>query len=175
MKPIGIIGGMSYESSIHYYERINDQVNKIDGDLTCAKLLIYNVNFQEIRKLMLENKWDEIGIELSKIAKMLENAGVDYIVIATNTMHKLADYIQSKINIPIIHIADCVASKCKENNILNVGLLGTKYTMVEDFLVNRLKQNGLEVTTPKDIKDINEIDRIIFDELCKGEIKDSSR
>lgn len=175
MKLIGIIGGMSYESSIHYYERINNQVNKIAGDLTCAKLLIYNVNFQEIRKLMLENKWDEIGIELSKIAKMLENAGVDYIVIATNTMHKLADYIQSKINIPIIHIADCVASKCKENNILNVGLLGTKYTMVEDFLVNRLKQNGLEVTTPKDIKDINEIDRIIFDELCKGDIKDSSR
>ncbi len=175
MKTIGIIGGMSYESSIHYYERINDQVNKIAGGLTCAKLLIYNVNFEEIRKLMLENRWDEIGIELSKIAKMLENAGVDYIVIATNTMHKLADYIQSKINIPIIHIADCVASKCKENNILNVGLLGTKYTMVEDFLVNRLKQNGLEVTTPNNIKDINEIDRIIFDELCKGEIKESSR
>ncbi len=175
MKTIGIIGGMSYESSLHYYERINNQVNKIAGGLTCAKLLIYNVNFEEIRVLMLENKWDEIGIELAKIAKLLEKAGVDYIVIATNTMHKLADYIQSQINIPIIHIADCVASKCKENNILNVGLLGTKYTMVEDFLVNRLKQNGLEVVTPKSIDDINEIDRIIFDELCKGETKSSSR
>ena len=171
MKTIGIIGGMSYESSLHYYERINNQVNKIAGGLTCAKLLIYNVNFEEIRVLMLENKWDEIGIELAKIAKLLEKAGVDYIVIATNTMHKLADYIQSQINIPIIHIADCVASKCKENNILNVGLLGTKYTMVEDFLVNRLKQNGLEVVTPKSIDDINEIDRIIFDELCKGDRK----
>lgn len=175
MKTIGIIGGMSYESSIHYYERINDQVNKIAGNLTCAKLLIYNVNFEEIRKLMLENKWDEIGIELSKIAKTLENAGVDYIVIATNTMHKLADYIQSQINIPIIYIADCVANKCKENKVSNVGLLGTKYTMTEKFLVNRLKLNGLNVTTPWTIEDINEIDRIIFDELCKGEIKVSSR
>lgn len=175
MKTIGIIGGMSYESSIHYYERINNQVNQIAGGLTCAKLLIYNVNFEEIRKLMLENKWDEIGVELAKIAKILETAGVDYIVVATNTMHKLADYIQSQINIPLIHIADCVADKCKENNILNVGLLGTKYTMVENFLVDRLKQNGLTVTTPKDKENIDEIDRIIFDELCKGEVKDSSR
>lgn len=175
MKTIGIIGGMSYESSIHYYERINNQVNQIAGGLTCAKLLIYNVNFEEIRKLMLENKWEEIGIELAKIAKTLENAGADYIVIATNTMHKLADYIQSQITIPLIHIADCVADKCKENNVLNVGLLGTKYTMVEDFLVNRLNQNGLTVSTPKEKENINEIDRIIFDELCKGEIKDSSR
>ena len=175
MKTIGIIGGMSYESSIHYYERINNQVNQIAGGLTCAKLLIYNVNFEEIRKLMLESKWDEIGVELAKIAKILETAGADYIVVATNTMHKLADYIQSQIDIPLIHIADCVADKCKENNILNVGLLGTKYTMVENFLVDRLKQNGLTVTTPKDKENIDEIDRIIFDELCKGEVKDSSR
>lgn len=175
MKTIGIIGGMSYESSIHYYERINDQVNEIMGDLTCAKLLIYNVNFEEIRKLMLENKWNEIGVELAKIAKTLETAGCDYIVIATNTMHKLASYIQEKINVPLIHIADCVADKCKENGIYNVGLLGTKYTMKEDFLINRLKQNGLSVTTPKEDMQIEEIDRIIFDELCKGEIKDDSR
>ncbi len=175
MKTIGIIGGMSYESSIHYYERINDQVNQIAGGLTCAKLLIYNVNFEEIRKLMLENRWDEIGIELAKIAKILETAGADYIVIATNTMHKLADYIQSQINIPLIHIADCVAEKCKENNVLNVGLLGTKYTMVEDFLKNRLQKNGLKVTTPQIEENINEIDRIIFDELCKGEIKETSK
>ncbi len=175
MKTIGIIGGMSYESSIHYYERINNQVNQIAGGLTCAKLLIYNVNFEEIRKLMLESKWDEIGVELAKIAKILETAGADYIVVATNTMHKLADYIQSQIDIPLIHIADCVADKCKENNILNVGLLGTKYTMVENFLVDRLKQNGLTVTTPKDKENIDEIDRIIFDELCKGEVKNSSR
>ncbi len=175
MKTIGMIGGMSYESSLHYYERINDQVNQIEGGLTCAKLLIYNVNFQEIRKLMLENRWNEIGIELAKIAKTLEMAGADYIVIATNTMHKLADYIQSQINIPLIHIADCVAEKCKENNVVNVGLLGTKYTMVEDFLKNRLQKNGLKVTTPQMEENINEIDRIIFDELCKGEINETSK
>lgn len=175
MKTIGIIGGMSYESSIHYYERINNQVNEIAGGLTCAKLIIYNVNFEDIRKLMLNNDWDKIGEELGKIAKILENAGADYIVIATNTMHKLAEYVQSQINIPLIHIADCVADKCKKNNVLNIGLLGTKYTMVEDFLKNRLKENGLTVTTPQNEENINEIDRIIFDELCKGKIKDSSR
>lgn len=175
MKTIGIIGGMSYESSIHYYERINNQVNEIAGGLTCAKLIIYNVNFEDIRKLMLNNDWDKIGEELGKIAKILENAGADYIVIATNTMHKLAEYIQSQINIPLIHIADCVADKCKKNNVLNIGLLGTKYTMVEAFLKNRLEENGLTVATPQNEENINEIDRIIFDELCKGEIKDSSR
>ena len=175
MKTIGIIGGMSYESSIHYYERINNQVNEIAGGLTCARMIIYNVNFEEIRKLMLDNEWDNIGEELARIAKVLEDAGADYIAIATNTMHKLADYVQSNIGIPLIHIADCVADKCKERNVLNVGLLGTKYTMVEDFLENRLIENGLTVCTPSNEEDINEIDRIIFDELCKGNIKESSK
>ncbi len=175
MKTIGIIGGMSYESSIHYYERINDQVNKIAGELTCAKMIIYNVNFQEIRKLMLNNDWESIGIELGNIAQKLENAGADYIVIATNTMHKLADYIQKQINIPLVHIADCVAQKCKDNNIKKVGLLGTRYTMIEDFLKNRLNKNGLEVSVPNSEEEVLQIDRIIFDELCKGEIKDESK
>ena len=152
---------MSYESSLHYYERINKQVNEIAGGLTSAKMLIYNVNFEEIRKLMLENKWNEIGDILADIAKTLEKAG--------------ADYIESQINIPLIHIADCVANKCKEKKVLNVGLLGTKYTMVEDFLTNRLAENGLTVTTPKNEEEINGIDKIIFDELCKGEIKQESK
>ncbi len=175
MKTIGIIGGMSYESTLHYYERINDQVNQLAGGLTCAKMIIYNVNFEEIRQLMLNNKWDQIKLNLASIAKTLETAGADYIVIATNTMHKLADYIQSQINIPLIHIADCVAQKCKESNILNVGLLGTKYTMIEDFLKKRLMQNGLGVSTPTNDEVINKIDRIIFDELCKGQIKNNSK
>lgn len=175
MKTIGIIGGMSYESTLHYYERINDQANQLAGGLTCAKMIIYNVNFEEIRQLMLNNKWDQIKLNLVSIAKTLETAGADYIVIATNTMHKLADYIQSQINIPLIHIADCVAQKCKESNILNVGLLGTKYTMVEDFLKSRLMQNGLGVSTPTNDEVINKIDRIIFDELCKGQIKNNSK
>lgn len=175
MKTIWIIWWMSYESSIHYYERINKQVNELAGGLNCAKMIVYNVNFDEIRKLMLENKWEDIWKELVRIAKILENAGADYIAIATNTMHKLADYIQQEINIPLIHIADCVADKCKQKNIYNVWLLWTKYTMVEDFLVNRLKKNWLTVTTPITKKTINEIDRVIFDELCKWEIKEQSK
>ena len=175
MKTIGIIGGMSYESTIHYYQRINDQVNERLGGLNCAKLLIYNVNFEEIRVLMLENRWDEIGDILAEIAIRLEKAGSDCIVIATNTMHKLADYVQSRIDIPLMHIADCVAEKCKAAGISRVGLLGTKYTMVEDFLIKRLEENGLKVTVPTDAKVIDEIDRVIFDELCKGEIIDASR
>lgn len=174
MKKIGIIGGMSYESSIHYYDRINRQVNAMSGGLTCAELIIYNVNFENIRKMMLNNEWEKIGVELARIAKILENAGADYIVIATNTMHKLADYVQSKINIPLIHIADCVAEVCLDDGVTNVGLLGTRYTMEEDFLRNRLEQNGLKVSVPKREEEIKEIDRIIFDELCKGIIRDES-
>ncbi len=175
MKTIGIIGGMSYESSIHYYERINKQVNDLVGNLTCAKMIFYNVNFEEIRQLMLSGDWEKIAIELGNIAKTLESAGADYIAIATNTIHKVADYIQSQLSIPLIHIADCVAQKCQKGNISTVGLLGTKYTMVEDFLKNRLEQNGLQVSTPNKEEQINEIDRIIFDELCKGEIKKTSK
>ncbi|MCR4925921.1 MAG: aspartate/glutamate racemase family protein [Clostridiales bacterium] len=175
MKTIGIIGGMSYESTLHYYERINNQVNKLAGDLNCAELIIYNVNFQNIRKLMLEEQWDKISEEISRIAKVLENAGADYIAIATNTVHKIADYVQNQINVPLIHIADAVAEKCKESQVLNVGLLGTKYTMAEDFLKDRLKQNGLQVFVPSDEKQIDEINRIIFEELCKGEIKKESK
>lgn len=175
MKTIGIIGGMSYESSLHYYERINRQVNEICGGLTCAKLLIYNVNFQEIRNRMLEGKWDEIGDILSKVAKTLESAGADYIVIATNTIHKVAEHVQESISIPLIHIADTVSEKIHKNGIKKVGLIGTKYTMTEDFLRNRIKSNGIDAVVPKEKYEIDEIDRIIFDELCKGEIKATSK
>lgn len=175
MKTIGIIGGMSYESSLHYYERINRQVNEICGGLTSAKLLIYNVNFQEIRSRMLDGKWDEIGDILSKVAKTLESAGADYIVIATNTIHKVADRVQESISIPLIHIADTVSEVVHKKGIKKVGLLGTKYTMTEDFLRNRIKSNGIDAVVPKEKYEIDEIDRIIFDELCKGEIKDTSK
>ena len=175
MKTIWIIWWISYESSIHYYERINNQVNELAWRLTCAKMIIYNVNFEEIRNLMLNNNRDEIWKELANIAKILEDAGADYVAIATNTMHKLADYIQQQINIPLIHIADCVADKCKQSNVYNVWLLWTRYTMVEDFLVNRLKKNWLTVSVPLEEKEINEIDRVIFDELCKWEINAESK
>ena len=175
MKTIGIIGGMSYESSLHYYERINRQVNQQVGGLNCAKLIIYNVNFEEIHELMIKNEWNKIGSILGVVAKKLEEAGADYIVIATNTIHKVADDIQKHINVPLIHISDCVAEKCKEANVTYLGLLGTKYSMCEDFLKDRLMSNGLKVITPNDDEEIEEINRIIFDELCKGVIKESSK
>lgn len=175
MKTIGILGGMSYESTVHYYERINRQVNEICGGLTSCKMFIYNVDFSEIRELMLKGEWDKIGSILSDISKKLESVGCDYIVIATNTIHKVASVIESSVKIPLIHIADCVAEKCHEKNATNVLLLGTKYTMTEDFLKSRLEKNDLSVVVPDEQKDIEEIDRIIFHELCKGEIKDSSK
>lgn len=177
MKPskIGIIGGMSYESTIHYYERINRQVNEIKGGLSCAEFILYNVDFSIIHTWMQNNEWNKIGNYLAGIANQLEIFGAKYIVIATNTMHKLADYIQERIDVPLIHIADCVSEKCIEANIYNVGLLGTKHTMQEDFLIERLQKNGLVVHTPKNQEEINEIDRIIFEELCNGKILNSSR
>ncbi len=175
MRKIGIIGGMSYESSLHYYERINDGVNKKLGDLTCAEMVIYNVNFQPIREKMLKGDWEGIKDILVVIAKKLESMGVDAIAIATNTIHKVADDVAKEISIPLIHIADCVSEKCIQDGKKKVGLLGTKYTMEEDFLKDKLRSNGLEVVIPKNNLEIEEINRIIFDELCKGEIKDSSR
>lgn len=175
MKKIGIIGGMSYESSIHYYQRINDQVNAIAGGLTCAEMIFYNVNFGEIREWMVTNQWDKIENNLVSIAQKLEQAGADYIMIATNTMHKLADAIQNGISVPLIHIADSVSDECKESGIKKVGLIGTKYTMTEDFLITRLEQNELEVFVPTNSEDIDTIDRIIFNELCKGEILTASK
>ena len=175
MKKIGIIGGMSYESSIHYYERINDGVNKKLGGLTCAEMLIYNVNFAPIREKMLKNDWEGIKNSLIPIAKTLEIAGVDAIAIATNTIHKIADNIEKEISIPLIHIADCVSKNCIKDKKQKIGLLGTKYTMEENFLKDRLKKNGLEIVIPKSKEEIEEINRIIFDELCKGKIKEASK
>jgi len=174
MKTLGIIGGMSYESSTHYYERINKQVNDRLGGLNTARIIMYSVNFEELEPLMRTNKWDEIAITLTDIAKKLELVGADVIIIATNTMHKLFDQIQSNINVPMIHIADTVAQRCNEQGITEVGLLGTAYTMRESFLKDRLKQNGLSVVVPED-KTIDEINRIIFEELCVGTVNDKSR
>lgn len=175
MKKIGILGGMSYESSLHYYERINSIVNSKLGNLYTAEIIMYSVNFQSIEPYMRQNNWNIIEKQLCDKAKKLESAGADILVIATNTMHKLTDKLQACINIPILHIADCVAKEALSQNVKKVGLLGTKYTMTEDFLKNRLLKNGLDVYVPNHEKDINEIDRIIFKELCIGKIEDYSK
>ncbi|MSN96788.1 aspartate/glutamate racemase family protein [Campylobacter sp. FMV-PI01] len=173
MKTIGIIGGMSYESTTIYYNTINQVIKDKLGGLNSAKILLQSVNFAEIEKLQKENKWQESGEILGSIAKKLENAGADFIILATNTMHKVANIIQNFINIEFFHITDATIKALNLKNIKKIGLLGTKYSLKDDFLKDKFKQNGFEVIIPND-DDINLINDIIFKELCVGKISKKS-
>lgn len=175
MKTIGIIGGMSFESTIEYYRIINEEVNKIEGGLHSAKMLIDSYDFAEIAKLQTLGKWDELSNILSASAKKLEKQGADYIAIATNTMHLVAPQVQDNISIPLIHIADAAAKQVLNKNIDTVLLLGTKYTMSKPFYKDRLKNKfNLNVIVPND-EEQTIVNDIIFSELCKGIIKEESR
>lgn len=174
MKTIGLIGGMSYESTIPYYKIINDEVNKALGGLHSAKVVLYSVDFDEIESRQRSNDWDECGQILKNAAISLEKAGADIILICTNTMHKVFHEVQAGVKVPVLHIAMATASKLIENDIKRVALLGTIYTMTQDFYKSVLIESGLEVVIPDDIQ-MQEINRIIFEELCKGKILESSR
>lgn len=174
MKTIGLIGGMSWESTVTYYEILNKEVAGTLGGFHSARILMYSVDFAELEENMTKGSWAANTIILSDAARRLEAAGADFIVIATNTMHKLVPDIEKEINIPILHIADTVAEAVKRDRISRVGLLGTKYTMTQDFIKDRLKKAGLTVIIP-DQKDIEIADHIIFNELCMGKVLDSSR
>lgn len=174
MKTIGLIGGMSWESTITYYQIINDTVKKCLGGLHSAKILLYSVDFAEIEKCQAKGEWEKSAEILSDAAKSLQAAGADFIVICTNTMHKVAPQIQKEINIPIIHIAKATATKLKDDHIKKVGLLGTKYTMTQDFYKEKLIENGIEVVIP-DKEDIEIVNDIIYNELCLGIIRKESR
>ena len=174
MKTLGLIGGMSWESTIPYYQIINDIVKEKLGGLHSARLILYSVEFAEIEELQSTGQWDRSAEILGDAAKKLEACGADYIVICTNTMHKVAPQIQQMISVPIIHIADATAEVLKKDGLHRIALLGTKYTMTQDFYKQRLIDQGFEVLIPEE-KDIDPVNRIIFDELCVGEIKDDSR
>lgn len=174
MKTIGIIGGMSFESTTTYYKIINEAINTKLGGLNCAKILLYSVNFEEIANLQKQNEWGKAAEILSECAKKLELGGADFILIATNTMHKIFDEIQRSVKIPLIHIAQSTANVLKEANITKIGLLGTKYTMMQDFYKNILIKEGVEAIIP-DENDIQDVNDIIFSELCKGQIKEKSK
>lgn len=174
MKTIGLIGVMSWESTTTYYQLINETIKKELGGLYSAKILLYSVDFAEIERYQACGDWAKSAEVLSQIAQKLEQAGADFIVICTNTMHKVAPQIQEKITIPILHIAQATAEALLENGIQKVGLLGTKYTMTQDFYKDKLLEAGLEVLIP-DQTGIAEVNRIIYDELCLGDIKDSSK
>jgi len=174
MKTIGLIGGMSWESTVMYYQIINEVVKEQRGGLHSAKILLYSVDFQEIEECQAVGNWNKSAEILGDVAVNLERGGADFIVICTNTMHKVAPIIQQRIRIPIIHIADATSKKLIESGIDHVALLGTKYTLTEDFYKEKLITAGIHVLIP-DEDDIQLINHIIYEELCLGIISQQSK
>ena len=172
MKTIGLIGGMSWESTVTYYRLINEAVKERLGGLHSAKILLYSVDFQEIEECQTRGEWDRSAAILGDAAKRLE--GADCIVICTNTMHKVAPQIGEQISIPILHIAEATAKELAGRGISRVLLLGTRYTMQQDFYKEKLVERGLEVLVPGDA-DMEIVNRIIFNELCLGVISEDSK
>lgn len=174
VKTIGLIGGMSWESSLEYYRLINEEVKAKLGGLHSAKCILYSVDFEEIERYQAEGDWDSSGKLLGEAALSLEKAGAEMIVICTNTMHKVVGYIEEKVSLPILHIADSTAKQIQKSKISTVGLLGTKYTMEHDFYKTRIESNGIKVLIPNE-EDRKVINQVIYEELCLGEIQQSSR
>ncbi len=175
MKTIGLIGGMSWESSLEYYRMINELVQEKLGGYHSAKSIMISVDFDEIEQYQKKGQWEEAGKQLKDAAVKLERAGADFIVLCTNTMHKVADAIEEGISIPFLHIADGTANEIVEKGIHKIGLLGTKYTMEQEFYISRLvEQFGLQVMVPEE-KDREMVNRIIFDELVFGKVNENSR
>ena len=175
MKVIGLIGGMSWESTAEYYRIINETVKERLGGHHSAKILLYSVNFSEIEKLQREGRWQEATEFMCEAAMRVELGGADCILICTNTMHKMAAEVQRAVVIPLLHIADATAMEIKKKGIRRVALLGTKYTMEEDFYKGRLRvKYGFEVLIPPE-EDRNGINQIIYDELCLGRIEEESK
>jgi len=175
MKTIGLLGGMSWESTVPYYQTINRVVGERLGGLHSAKILLYSVEFQEIEQMQHAGRWDETGEILADSARTLESGGADFLVLCTNTMHKVAPQIEAAISIPLLHIADATAEAISSAGLNRIGLLGTRFTMEEDFYRGRLEQkHGLEVLVPEQ-SDREVIHRVIYGELCRGQILDPSR
>ncbi len=174
MKTIGLIGGISWESSALYYQLINKLVNKKLGGLHSCKSILYTVDFEEIAQLQKENDWQTLADLMVEAAISLEKAGADMVLICANTMHKVARQVQSSITIPLMHIGDAVSESILDKGFKKVGLLGTKYTMEQDFLKDRIKSQGIEIITPDDA-DREIVHLVIYQELAKGILNPSSK
>ena len=175
MKVIGLLGGMSWESTVGYYRVINERVKNSLGGLHSAKIILYSVDFEPIEKLQHEGDWEETARILSEAAQSVASAGADFLLICTNTMHKVAPQIEKSINIPLLHIADATAEVLVQEGIKTVGLLGTAFTMEQDFYKGRLSENyGLNVLVPES-EDRKVVHRIIYQELCLGKIESNSK
>lgn len=175
MQTIGLLGGMSWESTELYYRSINEKVKQQLGGLHSAKIVLVSVDFHEAESLQHQNKWDEAGDLLAKAAQQVEAGGADFLLICTNTMHKVAPQIEQAIQIPILHLADATAVRIKQRGLQKVGLLGTRFTMEQDFYKGRLtEKHDLEVIVPP-AEDRKLVHRIIYDELCLGKVHEHSR
>ncbi|MCU5372744.1 MULTISPECIES: aspartate/glutamate racemase family protein [Bacillus cereus group] len=174
MKTIGLIGGMSWESTAEYYRIINEEIKKRLGGLHSAKCIINSVDFEEIERFQSNGDWNGAGEVLGNAAYSLQMGGADFIIICTNTMHKVIEKIKKNIHIPVLHIADATAKEMKRKGIQTVGLLGTKYTMEQDFYKSRIEENHIKVTVPSKT-DRDKINEVIYTELCLGKIVSQSR
>ena len=175
MKIIGLIGGMSWESTVTYYQQINEAIKAQLGGLHSAKLVLYSVDFHEIERLQHAGDWDAAGKLLADAARALESAGADFLVLCTNTMHKVAPAIEAAVRIPLLHIADPTGEAIRRAGLTCVGLLGTRFTMEQAFYRDRLRErHGLTVLIPGD-DDRDVVHRVIYEELCLGQIKPESR
>ena len=175
MKTIGLIGGMSWESTVSYYRRVNELVKSRLGGFHSAKVLLCSVDFQEIEELQSTGDWDKAGELLGAAGRTLELAGADFLVLCTNTMHKVSPSIEAAVGVPLLHIADATAEEVNRQGLQSVGLLGTRFTMEQQFYAGRLEsEHGIRVLVPeRDDRDI--VHRVIYDELCLGSVLDESR
>ena len=175
MKTIGLIGGMSWESTLPYYRHINEAIKARLGGLHSARLVLYSVDFHEIEQLQRSGDWQRAGALLGEAAAALERAGAEFLVLCTNTMHKVADAIEQAVSIPLLHIADPTAAAIRAAGLQRVGLLGTRFTMEQPFYRERLEsRHGIQVLVP-DEADRQLVHRVIYEELCLGTVREESR
>ena len=174
MKTLGLLGGMSWESTLPYYRIVNERVRERLGGLHSAKLVLHSVDFAEIEALQHADRWDEAGALLAEAARGLRAAGADAIVVCTNTMHRVAPAIEAAVDVPLLHIADTTAVRIHAADILRVGLLGTRFTMEQAFYRERIEAAGIDVIVP-DADERERVHRVIYDELCLGRVHDASR
>ncbi len=175
MKTIGLIGGMSWESTVPYYRLINEMVKERLGGLHSARIILFSVDFHEVERLQRDGKWEEAGALLAGAARALESAGAEFLVLCTNTMHKVAGAIEAAVSIPLQHIADAAAERITQAGVHTVGLLGTRFTMEQDFYRDRLRErHGINVLIP-DERDRQAVHRIIYEELVLGKLLPASR
>ena len=174
MRVIGMLGGMSWESSAQYYRLVNELARERLGGLHSARLVLVSVDFAEIERLQVAGQWEQAGVLLAGAAKSAEAAGAELLLLCTNTMHKVAGQIQDAVSIPLVHLADTTAAAVRRAGLSTVGLLGTAFTMEQDFYRDRLASHGLTVLVPP-AQDRAEVHRVIYEELCLGAVREASR